>query len=143
MRTKRVNSISGRAGVYYVRTEAMVFGFGVDLEKEFTDDEIDSLYVLTLDDNKPVSTARIRVLENENACKIERVATIKSYRGKGCGRMTILEAEKWIKEMGYNKIFINSREEALGFYEKLGYKPDYSKRSGVGLFSCVMTSKDI
>ncbi len=143
MKTIRVKSISDRAGVYYVRVEAMVFGFGVDLNKEFSDDKDDSLYVLTLDGNKPVSTLRIHILEDEKACKIERVATIKSYRGKGYGRETILEAEKWIKEMGYNKIYINSREEALGFYKKLGYEPNYNLKSGAGLFLCVMTSKEI
>ncbi len=143
MKTIRVKSISDRAGVYYVRVEAMVFGFGVDLDKEFSDDKDDSLYVLTLDGNKPVSTLRIHILEDEKACKIERVATIKSYRGKGYGREAILEAEKWIKEMGYNKIYINSREEALGFYKKLGYEPNYNLKSGTGLFACVMTSKEI
>ena len=39
-----------KAGVYYVRTEAMVLGFGVRLEGEFSEDAPDSEYVLVLDD---------------------------------------------------------------------------------------------
>ena len=143
MRTIRVKELSERAGVYFVRTEAMIFGFGVDLEKEFIDDTIDSLYVLTLDDNKPVSTCRIHLFEDRKEAKIERVATISSYRNKGCGRLTIKAAEEWIKELGYNKVIINSRVEVLGFYKALGYIPDYLKESGSGLFKCVLTSKEI
>lgn len=33
---------------------------------------------------------------------------------------TIREAEKWMKEQGVKKIYINSRTAAVQFYEKLG-----------------------
>ena len=46
-----------KAGVYYVRTEAMVFGFDVRLEGEFDTDTPESEYVLVSDDTgKPLST---------------------------------------------------------------------------------------
>ncbi len=83
-----------KAGVYYVRTEAMVFGFDVRLEGEFDTDTPESEYVLVLDDTgKPLSTCRIHALPEE----------------------------------GIRKIIITSRDEAVGFYEKLGYRADYSK----------------
>ena len=33
----------------------------------------------------------------------------------------IKEAEKWIEELGYSEIYLDSRTVAVGFYEKLGY----------------------
>lgn len=48
-----------------------------------------------------------------------------------------------MRENGVTEVFINSREEAIGFYEKLGYIPDYTQKSGGGNFVCVMTSKKI
>ena len=50
-----------KAGVYFVRTQAMCFGFDVPLEMEFEDDTAEQEYILVLDDGKPVSTCRVSV----------------------------------------------------------------------------------
>ncbi len=41
--------------------------------------------------------------------------------GHGAGAAGIRAAEDWIRELGYSHIVITSREEAEGFYQKLGY----------------------
>lgn len=87
-----------RAGVHYIRIQAMCVGFDIPLKYEFADDTKDSEYILVHENGFPVSTCRVR---------------------------------------------INSREKALGFYEKLGYTPDFSTRSGEGEFVCIMTSKTL
>lgn len=146
MKAIRAIDTWAKAGVYYVRCEAMVFGFDIKLEGEFDTDTDESEYILVLDDNdKPVSTCRIHVIEDEGYAKIERVATVNGSRKQGAGKLAILEAEKWIAEKGIHKIIITSRDEAVGFYEKLGYKPDYTKdlnRPG-SIFKIVYTEKYI
>lgn len=123
MKAVRVDSEWARAGVYYVRTEAMVLGFHVSLEGEFADDDRESEYILVVDDEgRPLSTNRIHLIPDQGFAKIERVATISTARGLGAGRLGIEAAEQWILERGYQKIVITSREEAVPFYEKLGYK---------------------
>ena len=123
MKTYRVNEEWQRAGVYYVRTEAMVFGFDLTLEGEFAEDKPDSEYILVTDDKgKPLSTNRIHLLPERGFGKIERVATVSTARGLGAGREGILAAEEWIRERGFKRVVISSREEALGFYQRLGYK---------------------
>lgn len=123
MKALRVEEEWQRAGVYYIRTEAMVFGFDLTLENEFSGDAVDDKYILVLDDNgKPLSTNRLHELPEMKAAKIERVATVSTARECGAGRLGIETAEAWAKELGYSHIIITSREEAVGFYEKLGYK---------------------
>ena len=123
MKTYRVENEWQRAGVYYIRTRAMVYGFNLSLQGEFADDTKDSEYILVTDDNdRPLSTNRIHLLPERGFAKIERVVTLEEARGKGAGRAGILAAEDWIRERGFKKIVITSREEAVGFYEKLGYK---------------------
>lgn len=128
MKTIRVTDQEwARAGVGYVRTEAMVLGFGVSLQGEFGQDTKDSEYILVTDDQGvPLSTCRIYLDPDQGYAKIERVATVSSARGKGAGRAGIEAAEAWISERGYHKIIITSRDEAVGFYEKLGYHTDES-----------------
>lgn len=138
----RVTEEWQRAGVHYVRCEGMLKEFGVTLEGEFAEDSPSDIYILAIDDNIPVSACRIRRL-NDLTGKIERVCTIASYRNQGIGAKVIKAAEEWLKESGAQKIYICSREQALPFYERLGYKPDYEKVSGEGLFRCIMTEKEI
>ncbi|MDR2139516.1 MAG: GNAT family N-acetyltransferase [Tannerella sp.] len=114
------------AGVYYVRTEGMVKGFGVPIELEFEDDGPASLYILLLEDGLPVATCRPRILDADTA-KIERVCVTEAFRGRDFGKQAILAAEQWLKESGVRKIIINSRDKVTGFYEKLGYTADWNR----------------
>ena len=126
MRVIRVDSEWARAGVYYVRTEAMVLGFHLSLEGEFAEDNQESEYVLVVDDEgRPLSTNRIHLNPDRGFAKIERVATVSTARKLGAGRLGIEAAEEWIEETRHKKIVITSREEVVPFYEKLGYKARY------------------
>ena len=120
MKAVRVTDEWQRAGVHYVRTQAMCLGFKIPLEGEFSDDTPEDEYILVMDGIYPVSTCRLHYLD-EHTGKIERVATLESYRGRHYGQAGIIEAENWMREKGVTKIYINSRKAALGFYEKLGY----------------------
>ena len=131
-----------RAGVHYVRAAAMIREFGVDLLGEFIEDSPSSLYVLVLKGREPVSTCRLRLVA-EGTGKIERVATVGEYRGKGYGRAAITEAEGWLKEMGASRILISSRTAVVGFYQALGYTPNWGEVTGSGTFECVMVEKII
>ncbi len=122
MEARRVEKEWERAGVYYIRTEAMVFGFDLPLYGEFADDTVDGNYILVLDDDqKPLSTNRLHLMPEKGYVKIERVATISTSRHLGAGKLGIEAAEQWARELGYHKAVITSREEAVGFYQKLGY----------------------
>ena len=115
---------------------------GVSLEMEFGEDKAGDEYILVLDGIHPVSTCRLHQLD-ENTGKIERVATLKEYRGQHYGAAAITAAEDWFAERGVKKISINSRTEAVGFYEKLGYVADPKQITGTGAFQCIMTEKQL
>lgn len=142
MEILRVTEEWQRAGVHYVRTQAMCLGFGIPLAGEFSGDTPEDRYILVMDGNRPASTCRLRLTDPETG-QIERVATLAEYRGKHYGSAAILEAERWLAEQGARRVRINSRTAALGFYEKLGYTADQTQVSGSGDFTCVMTEKTL
>ena len=130
-----------RAAAYNVRIEAMVKGFGIRVDQEIDiHDTENTNYIVAFDGRYPVGTCRINWVD-EKIGKIERVCVLEDYRKRSTGRQVVLEAEKWIKEQGANKILISSRIEAIGFYEKLGYKADWSTREENGVFECVNVEK--
>ena len=115
-----------RACVYYIRIDEFAREYDVGVAHEL--DENDSPrtpYILVLDEKgNPASTCRLRYLD-ETTGKIERVSTIKEMRGTGAGSAAIHAAEDWMRENGVRRIVINSRDTAIGFYEKLGYVTDW------------------
>lgn len=132
-----------RAGVHYVRTVVACEELGVPIRYEFADDTPDSRYVLVMEGEQPVATCRVHILD-QAVGKIERVDTIEQYRHKGYAKAAVLEAENWMREEGIKRVVINSREEAVGFYERIGYTVDESMPKEVmGPFVCVKVIKEL
>jgi GNAT superfamily N-acetyltransferase len=143
MELLRANRTWERAGAYYVRIEAMVKGFQIPMNQEFDEnDGEDTEYVVAIDGVLPVGTCRLYRVDDTTA-KIERVAVIEEYRGQGVGSLVIKEAEKWLSDKGIRKVIITSRDVAVEFYEKLGYKADWSRKKDNGVFTIVYTEKNL
>lgn len=110
-----------QAGAYYVRIQGMAKQHNITLRCEFDEhDTPDTQYIVLTDDNFPVATCRFYKLDDCSAM-IGRVVVLPVYRNKGLGNTVIREAEKWLKELGYTKAVVESRDVAIGFYEKLSY----------------------
>ena len=121
IKTLRATEAWQRAGAYSVRIQGMNRQHHISLQEEFDEhDGTESKYIVLLDDTYPVATCRFYEL-NADCVLLGRVVVLPEYRGKHLGARVISEAEKWIAELGYTKIFIDARLEATGFYEKLGY----------------------
>jgi len=133
-----------RAASYFVRINAMNRKYHILLRDEFDEHDNDSSkYVILLDDTYPISTARFYEIDEYTAL-IGRVVVLEEYRNKGIGAKTMLEAEKWIKELGYTKIIIDSRIEAIDFYKKCGYSlVDSNIKPDTKTFECIRMEKDI
>lgn len=111
-----------RAGAYSVRIQGMNRQYHIPLRDEFDEyDKDGTRYIVLLDDGYPIATCRFYEVEN-NYVMLGRVVVLPEYRGRNLGAYVINEAEKWIAELGYKGINIESRVEVQGFYEKLGYK---------------------
>jgi ribosomal protein S18 acetylase RimI-like enzyme len=58
---------------------------------------------------------------------VNYLAVARSHRGRGLGRTLMAEVERLLGAAGCPKVNLQVRgtnEEALGFYERLGYKRD-------------------
>ena len=50
------------------------------------------------------------------------MAVLNDLQGKGIGKALMQFAENLARDRGYKKITMHARQNALGFYEKMGYK---------------------
>ncbi len=87
-----------------------------ELEKEkddiligcFEDDELEGCCILTKEGN---GTIRLR-----------QMAVTDILQGKGIGRVLMQFAENIARDKGFTLMTMHARSNAVGFYEKLGYK---------------------
>ena len=52
-------------------------------------------------------------------------------------------AEKWAKELGFHTAVVESRDNKMPFYEKMGYVADYSKKIVGETFTCFRMEKKL
>lgn len=141
MKIVRATETWQKAGAYYVRIQAMAKQYNITLRQEFDEhDTPDTKYIVLLDKEFPVATCRLYEVDKDCAT-IGRVVVLPEYRKKGLGSIVVKEAETWIRELGYKKIILESRDVAVGFYEKLGYVPDVKKIINGETFNCVYMEK--
>ena len=132
-----------QAGAYYVRIQGMARQHNITLRREFDDHDMpDTRYIVLTDDEFPVATCRFYQLDTISAM-IGRVVVLPEYRGKGLGRKVMTEAEEWLCDLGFKKAVIESRNEAVGFYEKLGYAATDNDIIHGDTFDCIRMEKTL
>lgn len=132
-----------RAGAYSVRIQGMNRQHHISLRDEFDEHDCDGTrYIVLLDDGYPVATCRFYETSGTTVT-LGRVVVLPEYRGQKLGFRVVKEAEQWISELGYKEILIDSRIEAVGFYEKLGYLHIDDNVIRSGSFDCLKMIKSL
>lgn len=84
--------------------------------------ESQSIHRLIINDKKQVlAVGRLHFTSN-NTAKIRYMAVADTCHGQGLGRVIIEALEKVASKFGVTIISLNAREQALGFYQRLGYQ---------------------
>lgn len=132
-----------QAGAYYVRIQGMARQHGIPLRREFdAHDTPETKYIVLTDDGFPAATCRWYPL-NAAEAMIGRVVVLPEYRGQGLGRRVVDEAETWLRELGFARAVVESRDVAVGFYRKLGYAVTDGSVIHGDTFDCYRMEKDL
>jgi len=103
-----------------IRTAVFVDGQNVPIGEEIDGKDGVSDHYLLFADDKPVGVARVRFVENY--AKIERVAILGSYQGKGLGKSIMKKILFDLKQNTRSEMVkLSSQIYAISFYEKLGF----------------------
>ena len=62
------------------------------------------------------------VEEGPQTVRLRQMAVLNDLQGKGIGKALMQFAENLARDRGYKKITMHARDNALGFYEKMGYR---------------------
>ena len=75
------------------------------------------------DENEVMGMASLHILEkiNRRSALVEDVVVFKKYRGNSVGKKIIEQLIEISKEKNCYKIILNTQEENISYYEKLGF----------------------
>ena len=110
--------------IQFIRRQVFQGEQGVALELEFDGNDETATHFLAYQGNDAIGTARIRHLAADHSqpiAKIERVAVLAAYRGKGIGKRLMEVAIAHLHTQGITAIKINAQLQVQNFYKRLGF----------------------
>lgn len=81
------------------------------------------------------------VEENPEIVRLRQMAVLNDLQGKGIGRAIMHFAENIARDRGYRILSMHARKNAIGFYEKMGYKVTGDEFTEVTIPHYVMEKK--
>ncbi len=104
-----------------LRIEVFCKEQGVPEENEFDDYDLKVAHLVIFSEGEAVATGR-NIPYGENEVKIGRIAVKKDKRKLGLGAKIVKELIRKAQEDGAKCIHLGAQTQALGFYEKCGFK---------------------
>ena len=91
----------------------------------FTDDELeeekDNMLIAAFEEDEILGCCML-VEDKPGTLRLRQMAVLNDLQGKGIGRALMNFAENLARDRGYKIMSMHARKNAIGFYEKMGYK---------------------
>jgi ribosomal protein S18 acetylase RimI-like enzyme len=94
---------------------------GLSFTPEDLEKEKDNMLIGAFDDERMLGCCML-VEEQPDIVRLRQMAVLNDLQGKGIGRALMNFAENLARDRGYKIIRMHARDNAVGFYEKVGYK---------------------
>ncbi len=107
--------------VLKLREEVLRKPLGLHFSDEELQKEKNNMHMGAYEDERMLGCCML-VEEDPETVRLRQMAVVNDVQGKGIGRALMQFAENLARDRGYKKITMHARQNAVGFYEKLGYK---------------------
>lgn len=94
---------------------------GLHFTPEELESEKDNLLMAAYEDDELLGCCML-VEEGPQTVRLRQMAVLNDLQGKGVGKALMSFAENLARDRGYQTITMHARKNAIGFYEKMGYK---------------------
>ena len=94
---------------------------GLGFTPQELEEEKDNMLIAAFEEEDILGCCML-VEENPQTVRLRQMAVLNDLQGKGIGRALMSFAENIARDLGYKVLAMHARKNALGFYEKMGYK---------------------
>jgi predicted GNAT family N-acyltransferase len=104
-----------------LRDEVLRKPLGLQFSEEELEKEKQNMHMAAYEDERILGCCML-VEEDSETVRLRQMAVVNDVQGKGIGRALMQFAENLARDRGYKKITMHARKNAVGFYEKVGYR---------------------
>jgi GNAT superfamily N-acetyltransferase len=104
-----------------LRDEMLRKPLGLGFSPQELENEKENMLIGAFEDEDMLGCCML-VEENPNTVRLRQMAVLNDLQGKGIGRALMNFAENLARDRGYKTLAMHARKNAVGFYEKMGYK---------------------
>jgi len=104
-----------------LRDDVLRRPLGLSFSNDELDEEKANLHIAAYEDDQMLGCCML-VEEGQDTVRLRQMAVINDLQGKGVGRALMQFAENLARDRGFKKITMHARKNAIGFYEKMGYR---------------------
>ena len=104
-----------------LRDDVLRRPLGLSFSNDELDEEKANLHIAAYEDDQMLGCCML-VEEGPDTVRLRQMAVINDLQGKGVGRALMQFAENLARDRGFKKITMHARKNAIGFYEKMGYR---------------------
>ena len=113
---------------------------GLGFTTEELEEEKDNMLIAAFEDDVILGCCML-VEEKADTVRLRQMAVLNDLQGKGIGRALMNFAENLARDRGYKNLSMHARKNAVGFYEKMGYKVSGDEFIEITIPHYVMTKK--
>lgn len=106
---------------------------GLEFSEESLSNEFEDTHLALYDDAYQLMACLVLSPESGGPVRMRQVAVVPEKQNSGLGRTLVGYSEDWSRRAGFTEMVLHAREQAVSFYEKLGYKKVGKKFEEVGL----------
>lgn len=106
---------------FALRYEVLREPWNQPLGSEKLEDDPASFNAMLIEKNEALAVARLHEAA-PGIGQVRCVAVASNHQGKGLGKILMTYLEKHAKDAGMKKIILEARENAVPFYQQLGYQ---------------------
>ena len=107
--------------VLKLRDEILRKPLGLNFSQEELEKERNNMHMAAYEDDQMLGCCML-VEEDPQTVRLRQMAVVDDVQGKGIGRALMQFAENLARDRGYKRITMHARKNAVGFYEKMGFK---------------------
>lgn len=106
--------------VFNLRERILRKPLGLSLFQEDTSGDQEDDIFIALENNHVIACLMAKDL-GKGVLKLRQMAVDNFCQGRGIGKLLMQEAEADAKNRGFKRIELHARQNAIGFYQQLGY----------------------
>jgi predicted GNAT family N-acyltransferase len=124
-------------GERFLRSKALREPMGLPLGAEIFPFENESLHLIAINEDKVIGCALFH--PEGKSGRLYQMAVALGNRGRGVGTALLETMERTLRKQGFTSLYLHAREEAVSFYERLGYRKDGASFLEIGIRHLKMT----